>query len=1078
MSRIILRNGNDAHELTHIGPDADLTEAVSGEQTIRFTVLPEDVAFITFSTRIEFEGQYYEAAQIRRYGTALGVFADVQAEHISYRLSRMDVAQISMSGTKAAVLARILSGSGLTAGSTPSGSLSAGTLENVTRREALNTAAALMGGEIEYSGASVSIVAHRGATTRIDIMDEDSVIAVEDEGATDGETAREALTAIHGERIMDSVLLNLDGTEAGMDGNGWKLTSPSGGTSRKYFYLDLGPGGSVINDSGISAELPAANITSSTTVTGQRIINASASRARLLIRPEGVEDMTTAQFKAWLAEETPRIVYKLADCEGKTYRITLGRRGSLSVGDEIHLVYAPLSLDVNTRLISVARNPYRASEITIEVGKHIPEITDSWLKIEQKTTQAKKTADTAAQKADTAAQKADAAKTKADDVESSLSNYVQTSEVSAKVDAYVNSDTGKASITASLSGTYQTIEGMSGYETKTELSADIGAYIDTQAGTAKITAAVSGTYAEKSELTGYEKKTELSADIGAYIDTQAGTAKITAAVSGTYAEKSALTGYEKKTELSADIGAYIDTQAGTAKVVSACSGTYQTVAGMSGYVTTTGLNTSIGQYIDSTTGKAKVVSACSGTYQTVAGMSGYVTTTGLNTSIGQYIDSTTGSAKVVSACSGTYQTQSGMSSYYTKTQVDTEISQSVSPIESAISLTASYGSGTIGSNVRALLQLVANADSSSINIKADKINFQGFTTFLRASDIGSSGSTSIDGGRILTGTISADRIDAENIKLRALYGSGTSYANVALLYSSGDDLYIGQSMSSSSTNVDMIKMRANTINIGRSDTSQLVIDNVNKVIRHNYTANTANIDLGNSSHQFNNLYVKKIYLDGTELTGGGSDTLYVSGSTTNYIKLNSSKDFVASATGFSLGSSSYPFDEFYCGNASYYLKHSSAGIIPSTTSTSSSYFQLGSSSYPFNDLYVKNLHVSGSFDMAGSTVKMGGTSSYYLEANTSRELKPSSSSATYPAYLGTSSIYWHYAYIGSNTAIIGSSGTSTGSKLGFFGTTAVVRQTLSLTSNNMSYTSVTASNYLYALNNLIGILKKHGLIAT
>ena len=421
-----------------------------------------------------------------------------------------------------------------------------------------------------------------------------------------------------------------------------------------------------------------------------------------------------------------------------------------------------------------------------------------------------------------------------------------------------------------------------------------------------------------------------------------------------------------------------------------------------------------------------MVSACSGTYQTVAGMSGYVTTTGLNTSIGQYIDSTTGSAKVVSACSGTYQTQSGMSSYYTKTQVDTEISQSVSPIESAISLTAAYGSGTIGSNVRALLQLVANADSSSIQIKADKINFTGFSTFLRASDLGSSGSTSIDGGRILTGTISADRIDAENIKLRALYGSGTSYANVALLYSSGDDLYIGQSMSSSSTNVDMIKMRANTINIGRSDTSQLVIDNVNKVIRHNYTANTANFDLGNSSHYFNGFYTKEIY----------------------------------------------------CGDSSYRLKLSSAGIIPNTTSSSSSYFQLGSSAYPFNDLYVKNLHVSGNFDMAGSTVKMGGTSSYYLEANTSRELKPSSSSATYPAYLGTSSIYWHYAYIGSNTVIIGSSGTASGSKLGFFGTTAVVRQTLSLTSNNMSYTSVTASNYLYALNNLIGILKKHGLIAT
>ncbi len=93
-------------------------------------------------------------------------------------------------------------------------------------------------------------------------------------------------------------------------------------------------------------------------------------------------------------------------------------------------------------------------------------------------------------------------------------------------------------------------------------------------------------------------------------------------------------------------------------------------------------------------------------------------------------------------------------------------------------------------------------------------------------------------------------------------------------------------------------------------------------------------------------------------------------------------------------------------------------------------------------------------------------------------MKPSSTSATSPFYLGTSSLFWHYAYIGSNTVMLGSTGGSSGSKLGFFGTTAVTRQTLSLTSNTMNYSSVTASNYLYALNNLIGILYKHGLIAT
>lgn len=77
--------------------------------------------------------------------------------------------------------------------------------------------------------------------------------------------------------------------------------------------------------------------------------------------------------------------------------------------------------------------------------------------------------------------------------------------------------------------------------------------------------------------------------------------------------------------------------------------------------------------------------------------------------------------------------------------------------------------------------------------------------------------------------------------------------------------------------------------------------------------------------------------------------------------------------------------------------------------------------------------------------------------------------------LGTSSYYWHYAYIGSNTVSIGSTKSS---KLGFFGTTPIIKQTLSTSSNNMSYSSATSSNYLYVLNNLVGILKnKYGLIA-
>lgn len=108
-----------------------------------------------------------------------------------------------------------------------------------------------------------------------------------------------------------------------------------------------------------------------------------------------------------------------------------------------------------------------------------------------------------------------------------------------------------------------------------------------------------------------------------------------------------------------------------------------------------------------------------------------------------------------------------------------------------------------------------------------------------------------------------------------------------------------------------------------------------------------------------------------------------------------------------------------------------------------------------------------------STTRLYQAASNYVELNTSRALVPHASSSVYPYSLGTSSTPWHSLYTGDGTSRICSSrGT-----LAFFGSSGTTRQTLSLSSNNMGYSSVTANNYLYALNNIIGILKKHGLIA-
>ena len=519
-----------------------------------------------------------------------------------------------------------------------------------------------------------------------------------------------------------------------------------------------------------------------------------------------------------------------------------------------------------------------------------------------------------------ASEKAEAALKTAQDTAESLSEYAKKSDVSASIDTYINSEAGQASIVASLSGTYVTTE----------------------------------------DLTGYALKTELSAEIGAYIDTQAGTAKIVNNLSGTFVKSDALGDFVEKTELATEIGSYIDTQAGTAKIISAASGTFQKKSDMGSYVTTTTLNTSVAQYIDSAAGKAKIISACSGTYVTGSDLAGYAKTSAL-----------------------------------------TSIEQSVSDVEAAITLSSSYSKSTIGTNVYALLQLVSNANSSSIKIKADKIDFTGFTTFLKASDLGASGTTTIDGGRITTGKISADRVDIGSLKVDTVYGK------------------------SSNTKVVM-------------------------------TTDTTSVYIGADSFspQYNNIFL------------AASSMIYFGQSRTSCVCVDMASDSLYSTYSASkLGTDANPWAEIHGGGAkAYHIVMKDTVIRPNAASTYSNY-SLGTSTYPWNAIYTKKLYLNGTEFTGGGS---GGnpTKLYYNSSNTTYYVEATSGYALVPSHctsythwnLGSASHYWYDCYLGYGSTRIGY---NTSSKLGFFGTTPVTRQTVA--------SSATVST-------LITALKAYGLI--
>lgn len=410
------------------------------------------------------------------------------------------------------------------------------------------------------------------------------------------------------------------------------------------------------------------------------------------------------------------------------------------------------------------------------------------------------------------------------------------------------------------------------------------------------------------------------------------------------------------------------------------------------------INAMFATYVNSEEGKASITSAMSGTFQTKSGMGDYVTKTDLSTSIEQYIDSAEGTSKIISACSGTYLTSADLDGYATIDAL-TEISQSVSKVESKISLSASYEDNSIGSNVRALLELVANPNSSEIQIKADKINFDGFTTFVRESDLSESGKTTINGGNITTGKISADRIDVSELKVNKVYG-GTTSSSIAIDCSTTSILYVGGSVNGA-TNYDEIRLYAETVTIGSwAWTNRLIIDTNNKEIRSNDQSGLW--EIGDSLYPFG-----KIYL-GDKTTGGSltiqSNKLYVNGS-----------EYQAAAS---------DVDSLKTGI--YSVSLSTSSLLPGSSDT----YNLGSSSKYWSDTYTGTLQLcysttrsialacnsSGKLTVGGtvldpsssgsvSAIKNG---SYSVSLSTTPALLPGSS-GTYD--LGSTSYFWKYLYV-------------------------------------------------------------------
>ena len=375
---------------------------------------------------------------------------------------------------------------------------------------------------------------------------------------------------------------------------------------------------------------------------------------------------------------------------------------------------------------------------------------------------------------------------------------------------------------------------------------------------------------------------------------------------------------------------------------------------------------------------------------------------------------------------------------------------------------------------------VSNGEESSViklmagatELSSQTIKMTGLVTIAGLSG----GTTTIDGACIKTGKISADRIDVGDLKFQTLWGSISKKAIACV----ENEIYIGGDASTMSYTDVFVRGTGITFSTWDSSASGLKIRPASSILE---PITAKNGSIGTGLKPFGEVHCGKLYLNGSEFDPDRSKLYYDS---TVYATLNSDKEFVGSSQYYSLGNKTTPwangyFTKLYLGgdefrkdrvsqSTSVYAElNASKQFVPALSAG----YSMGSIGTPWATGYFTKLYLNGTELTTSASVSKLVNGSNSVELNASKQLVP----YTATGYsLGSSAYPFESCYLGKGTIQIGANSLSTGTKIGFYGATPIVRQKLSTTSQDMGYTSATSSNYLKVLNNVCGILKKLGLI--
>lgn len=467
------------------------------------------------------------------------------------------------------------------------------------------------------------------------------------------------------------------------------------------------------------------------------------------------------------------------------YELTGTCADGYNVGDEVILDFKPLGIYAQKRIVGISYNPFNCTTVSLEVGDYTTDITDDYAKLEK--------------------------------------IFLMKADAKIEFEKYINSAEGKAGLKATLEGDFVVKNPEDEVVTLSTLKTEVENYIDGEEGTAIIRENLSGEFVTFAE---YNKSVHLMASPGQTFVKKAGeTAYTPSAIiltAQTAGEGMTFAWYRGETLLSANGRSLTVTaeeftaSAGYRVVATDAQGkTYSdmiTIAkladgqpGKNGADGQPGKNGDDGytvilsnEFIEipvDTERKPISNKSYSCTISVYKGLtmipgnsidvSVQSIPEGVNATVSGTAVSVAVNKETAIADSGTVDLHITVDQMTLKEKItirantnqitiDTvnvtaTIQKAVEDTKAEITLSTDYKKNTIGTNVQALLQLVSNPNSSEIKIKADKINFEGFTTFVRGSDLGPNGSTSIDAGRITTGQISAERIDTSTLRAQQVY---------------------------------------------------------------------------------------------------------------------------------------------------------------------------------------------------------------------------------------------------------------------------------------------------------------------